>query len=701
MKRFWTVVLLVGMAAGVGVTAGVGRDRQTTGSQAGAGAQPSAAARLEAAIKKEVVDGDLKTAIDLYRKLAQGGDRAVAAKALLRMGQCYEKQGDADVKEARKAYEQVVTEFGDQAAAAAEARTKLAALAGTAGAAGGSTMTTRRVWTGPGVDNDGHVSPDGRFLSFTDWWAGSNLAIHDLATGQNRHVTRTSSTEEVSESVVSPDSTQIAYNWLNTEGFEELRIVGVDGGNPRVVYSDKAHISRISPIAWSPDGTYVLVSLRRTDDTQELTLVRTADGSTRLVREGSVGQAVFAPDGRYIAYGLKGNISLFDMQTYRESVLSEEPSIRNVLGWSPDGRHILFSSDRSGSVDAWLIATAGGRAQGEPTFVKKDIGGTPLGLTRSGAFYYAVANQVQDVQIAELDPASGAVVSAPRAASPRWIGATRAPDWSPNGRLLAYLLSRGSKTGVVIRSTETGQERELPVGDGRFGGLVLRWLPDGKGIVVAGSEQGKPALLRIDAESGQVTPLMPIPAAISGFPRFDVSPDGRTIFYFVPDPLDVIRFRLVARDLKSGNETVISERKGIFSVGVAPDGRQLVVSTQEEKFQVVFVMPATGGEARELVRIDAAEANYRVPPSWTPDGRYVVFPRGQNGSGTRRVQIWRIAAEGGVPQRLGLTVDELWWLRVHPDGRRVAIGAWKNNIEIWALENFLPKAAAAPAVKAK
>jgi hypothetical protein len=65
------------------------------------------------------------------------------------------------------------------------------------------------------------------------------------------------------------------------------------------------------------------------------------------------------------------------------------------------------------------------------------------------------------------------------------------------------------------------------------------------------------------------------------------------------------------------------------------------------------------------------------------------------------VQVWRVAAEGGEPQRLGLTVDELWWLRLHPDGRRVAIGTWKTSVEVWALENFLPKAAAAPSAKAK
>ncbi len=70
---------------------------------------------LQAAIKAEMVDGDLKGAIELYRKLAAGGDRGVAAKALVRMGQCYEKLGDA---QARQAYDRVVRDFADQKEAA-------------------------------------------------------------------------------------------------------------------------------------------------------------------------------------------------------------------------------------------------------------------------------------------------------------------------------------------------------------------------------------------------------------------------------------------------------------------------------------------------------------------------------------------------------------------------------------------------------
>ena len=80
---------------------------------------------LQAAIKKETVDGDLKAAIEQYGEIARGGNRAAAAKALVRMGRCYEKLGDA---ESRKAYERVLREFGDQQEAADEARARLAAL---------------------------------------------------------------------------------------------------------------------------------------------------------------------------------------------------------------------------------------------------------------------------------------------------------------------------------------------------------------------------------------------------------------------------------------------------------------------------------------------------------------------------------------------------------------------------------------------
>ena len=52
--------------------------------------------------------------------------------------------------------------------------------------------------------------------------------------------------------------------------------------------------------------------------------------------------------------------------------------------------------------------------------------------------------------------------------------------------------------------------------------------------------------------------------------------------------------------------------------------------------------------------------------------------------------MWRVPAEGGEPERLGLTVDQLMWLRLHPDGRHVGFGTWQTKLEVWVMENFLP-----------
>ena len=49
-----------------------------------------------------------------------------------------------------------------------------------------------QIWTGEKVDFHGSVSPNGRLISYVDWETpnGPNLAVHDLASGQDRLVTR-------------------------------------------------------------------------------------------------------------------------------------------------------------------------------------------------------------------------------------------------------------------------------------------------------------------------------------------------------------------------------------------------------------------------------------------------------------------------------------------------------------------------------
>src|SRR5436305_10943351 len=93
--------------------------------------------RLQAAIHAEMVDGNCKAAIEQYKKVAESGNRAVAAKALIRMAECHQKLGDA---ESKKIYERVAREYADQKEPAAIARERL-------GSTAGKELMIRQVWS--------------------------------------------------------------------------------------------------------------------------------------------------------------------------------------------------------------------------------------------------------------------------------------------------------------------------------------------------------------------------------------------------------------------------------------------------------------------------------------------------------------------------------------------------------------------------
>src|ERR1700688_1739080 len=122
---------------------------------------------LQAAIRKESIDGDLNSAIKMYKAIAAKykSDRAVTAQALVQMAGCYQKLGDA---QARTIFEQVVRDYADQKDAAAAARARL-------GLASSATLSSQLVCSPCGT-TDANVSPDGRWFAFRDVHTG-DLAI--------------------------------------------------------------------------------------------------------------------------------------------------------------------------------------------------------------------------------------------------------------------------------------------------------------------------------------------------------------------------------------------------------------------------------------------------------------------------------------------------------------------------------------------
>ncbi len=668
--------------------------------------QKQAELLLIEAINKELVEGDLQQAIELYKQVISkfSSERPVVARALLRLGEGYEKLGQP---EAREAYERVLREYAEQVEQVGVARTRLAALTQPANTTRVSTMVVRRVWKDLGADYFGRPSPDGRYLIYVDMETG-DLAVYDLVTGEKRSLTGKGSDSAgvAGHSVVSPDGQQVAYSWNE----HDLRLIGLDGSGPRLLYQNE-ELTYLIPRAWSPDGRDILALFRRNDGTSQIALVSTADGSARVLKSlewrWPRGQQSFSPDGRYIAYDSptrqdtpEHDIFLLSTDGSREIPLVEHPADDFVLGWAPDGKRVLFASDRMGTLGAWAIPVAHGKPQGSPELVKPDMGQGvfAMGFTRKGSYYYETHTVISDVYVVTLDPATGKLAGAPKKVSESFVGSNYGPDWSPDGQYLSYVRRRENDPSeypergstIVIRSLQTGEERELsPKLQDLLG---PRWSPDGRFLLIPGTDPKtrRWGLFRMDPQTGDVAALVESrPGSWMVMPEW--SPKGEAIFYMLHEDseLPAKKESIVMRNLKTGQEKKLYSASHIHSYALAPDGRQLIFT---EGTRLLKVIPASGGEPRELLRLP--ESEYVDWLEWTVDGRHVFFTRSEALSPVahnRPIPLWRMPAEGGEPDRMELAMQGLRQMRFHPDGRRIAFTAGYLKVEVWVMENFLPE----------
>lgn len=684
---------------------------------------------LASAQHKATVEGDLKGAIEDYKKIIAGAgtNRRLAAQALVEMAECYQKLGDT---EWRQIYARVLRDFADHKDLVVTARARLGRAESAQRASG---MSSRQVWTASGgAVIYGTVSHDGRYLPYSDWARGGDLLLHDLTSGATREIDnkRSDGFEFAELGTFSPDDRQLAYGWFNKDRYE-IRVVGLQAPTaaPRVLFSNP-EVPVVSPEDWSPDGKWLAVQLQRRDKTAQIGLVAVQDGTLRVLKSvdwrGST-KLFFSPDGRYLAYDRPAtdtsdqrDVFVLAVDGSRETPAVEHPSNDVVMGWSPNGSYLLFTSDRTGSTGLWAVEFARWQPQGSPQQIKADVSGTSLGLTSKGTLYTLIHHSNftgvirSDIHVAPFDFAKGQFLSTPVLAVQTFVGANNFPAWSPDGKYLAFLSQRGRENPAIgILSHNTEQFRELRPGLKIYVGQApLRWSPDGLSLAIPGTDsKGRQGIFRIDVATGEATPIAlssrgPVGEGES-FNDPMWAPDGKRIYYRRASSAGGLSV-IVERDLSSGNEKEIFRRSlgaswnpSWMFVDLSPDGKYLATVDNDAwpghntgKWNV-FLIPVSGDGPKELMRGQSQGAGVLM---WAPDSRS-FFVYSIKDASTRDREVWRVAVDGTESQKLGLNVNSLGppfnsdqQFHVHPDGRRVVFAASEpaKPDEVWALENFLP-----------
>jgi serine/threonine protein kinase len=387
--------------------------------------------------------------------------------------------------------------------------------------------------------------------------------------------------------------------------------------------------------------------------------------------------------------------------------LTDLPGLQSEASISPGGRRLLYTASDGGDMDIFL-QRIGGENPINLTADSPDHDGQPEFSPDGERIAFSSDREGGGLFV------MGAMGETPRRVSDEGFD----PTWSPDGGKLAYTTeyvsdpySRLGLANLWVVDLETGEQTHLDDMDA----AGPSWSPHGHRIAFwthLETVQGQRDLWTIDPEGGEPVPVL-IDAATDWSPSW--SPDGQWL-YFVSDrggSPDVWRIAIDEEDGEAHGEPqpVTTGMARAFEVSVGTTGR-LAVTSERRSGRVVSASfdPATERLTSELVTLHSSANAFRqleisrdgqmlsfgttAPteriyvmnvdgsgrrkliddehrnrgPSFSPDGRWVVFY--SNRSGT--YDLWAVRTDGTGLRQITDTpgdVNEPEW---HPDGRLTA-----------------------------
>jgi len=230
------------------------------------------------------------------------------------------------------------------------------------------------------------------------------------------------------------------------------------------------------------------------------------------------------------------------------------------------------------------------------------------------------------------------------------------PDWSPDGRQIAYAtITPADRTELwVVNADDTDARRlfscDLPCNQVSY----PDWAPDGRSIYFAVDADAPPdapptifRFARYDLATGKTTIVLERKGSVSAEqPR--ISPDGTRVVYsrFREGGPDGAGSAIFVADLKGGPEHRLTEWE---KFGAHPDWsvKDLIVFNTFDLgvFQDttaaanLYTIAVDGTDLTQLTTFGVAGTR-ATQPRWTPDGTRIVFTRVDGeGFGTRRLAV--------------------------------------------------------------
>lgn len=561
------------------------------------------------------------------------------------------------------------------------------------------TPTLTEVLVGAGADAGGSLSPDGRLFAGADWTSG-DLAVWEVSSGKKSPLTDAHWKNYPIDPIWSPDGKQIAYGWCPTGTAPpvcELRTIGVSGGSPEVLFASKTE-SFEDATDWSRDGTFLVGNLRHANGNVSLVKLSLADHRMAEIRSlGISAEAKLSPDGRFVAYlaaeGGKQRAFLLSFADNRASRIDAFDSDEQRLSWSPDGRFLLFTSDRSGRWDLWAVAIHDGKPNSEPHVVYPDVGQIEMfhGWQDAGTFAFSKHTSSGQFYSISLDRGTEGM-GEPQVAVPALPGQHMWAYWSKDSHEVVFAASTKPTGNLYLYNPASPQLRQ-------FVTEPLQWFffagwPAGNEtpVVVSRGADGMTGLYRLSVHA---PPQLIFSDPDFMFPSGHISNDGSRILYVSKSGTGKTH-RLHLYDLKHKKALQDFDSPDVRG-RMAPDFRSyFYISAEKGSPTRLIQMSLASGERHPVAQFAELPAGVVRELAVSPDNRHVAFTlepgtTGPRGSEAKR-KLYIANAGGGTPQEVQTPASHkprrLTWSR---DGKKLGYISDDSRDQFYTLSNFLPQ----------
>jgi tricorn protease len=395
-----------------------------------------------------------------------------------------------------------------------------------------------------------------------------------------------------------------------------------------------------------------------------------------------------------IAFVYAGDIWIVDSQGGLARRLTSHEGLELFPKFSPDGRWVAFSGEYSGTRQVHVIDVNGGTPR-QLTYYN-DVGPMPprggydyrvLGWTPDGEHVLFRANRLPwGVRMGRpyLVPVDGGLET------PLAIPEGGGGDLSPDGRKMAYTpidrefrtwkRYRGGRAQDVwiydLASDTAERVTDLPATDNQ-----PVWVGDS--IYFTSDRDWKLNLYAHDLTTGQTRKvtdhqeydvLWP-----SGGPSAVVYENGGFVYRYDPAADRSVRVPIhVAGDLPHTHPAIVNVKERIESFEISPSGVRALFAARGD----VFTVPAEHGEIRNLTRSQGVR---EIAPVWSPDGRWIAYLSDRTGE----YEIYLKSQDGSGQERRLTSDGDIWrfppvW---SPDGESLAFADRKQRLRYVEVES--------------